>query len=127
MVSERRVELHTVVEQGLVRYLEFPPVVLRPIGPVQVVAQHDREGERELHMKLGDLMGDGILLLVAGAGVSDDRKPHRALALGQGDFLRNDRNGPPEGQGRAKDPRQSFHGVWFPTRQPEPRSASHRG
>jgi hypothetical protein len=46
VVPEGGVELHTPGEQVRVGLLEFPPVFGGRVGLVDVVAHHDREGER---------------------------------------------------------------------------------
>ena len=47
VIAERRIELDVGVEQRLVRALELRDEVLRPLGAVHVVAEHDRELVRE--------------------------------------------------------------------------------
>ena len=77
MVAERRVELDFLVEERFVRLLELVHEVLGPLRAVQVVAEHDGEGERKLREILDDRRGGFVLLGVARAAVTDDQETDR--------------------------------------------------
>ena len=83
VVAERGVELHAIIEQRLVRLLELVDVVDRPLAAIQVVAQHDRELERELGARLNDLRRDVVLIAIARPAVADDEELHRVRVVGQ--------------------------------------------
>ena len=77
MIAERGVELDAGAQQGLVRLLELPHEILRTVAAVHVVADHEDELERESRVPGGQLLGHVTLMLVAGAGIADDRELHR--------------------------------------------------
>ena len=83
MVAERGVELHAIIEQRLVRLLEFVDVVDLPLAAIQVVAQHDRELERKPRARLHDFLRHVVLIAVARSAVADDQKLHRVRVVGE--------------------------------------------
>ncbi len=93
VIAERGVEFDLGVEQRLERLLELARVVLRPLGAVHVVAEHDRELVREHAVRLPHLLRGFDLRPVAGAAVADDEEldrvfAHRRQRRGRGRYLR---------------------------------------
>ena len=104
MISERGVEFDTLVEQRLVRSCELPVEVLRPFGPVDVVAQHDREREWKGLAVPDNLIRDLVLLAAARPGIADDEKAHRARLHGQEHLGAERRRGKGDGDDRRSEP-----------------------
>ena len=79
MVAERGIESDAGVEQRLVGQLKLVRKVLRPLGAVDVVADHQHELEVDALTRLLELRADLVLGFFAGAGVADDREADRIL------------------------------------------------
>ena len=86
MVAERRVELHSGIEQRLVWAFELGDEVGGALATVQVVAEHDGEVERELLPRLHHLLGHLVLLVFACAVVAHGHEFHRVGLVRQGDM-----------------------------------------
>ena len=80
VIAERGVERDVGVEQRLVGPLELRDEVLRPLGAVHVVAEHDRELVREDRVRLPHLRAGFGLRAIAGAAVADHQELDRVLA-----------------------------------------------
>ena len=80
VIAERGVERDVGVEQRLVGALELRDKVLRPLRPVQVVAEHDRELVRENGVRLPHLRAGLGLRAIAGAAVADHQELDGVLA-----------------------------------------------
>ena len=104
VVAERGVELHTGIEERLVRLLELLREILRPFRPVNVVAEHDGERERELGAVPEDLRCDFALLPLAGARVADHEEANRVRHRRKSHVLRGD-------VGRRADDQESEDGA----------------
>jgi hypothetical protein len=104
-------ELDVRVEQRLVRPNELPVEVLRPLLPVDVVAEHDGEREGKLLCRSHDRRRGLVLPVVAGPGVAEYQKANGVIAQGEGQFcLRGERARPAQRHQRRDDSRESAHG-----------------